>query len=125
VGRLGLIIVSRSMQRSPQLKVREGADGIAANDPPVIENLLKLRGGFAALLRVQISLAAHVHRIESSKFSNKPAEWHPHLIRDGNFQQLDGPCGLAAVHTLVQGKTRAEYRKVTGLDAGILGKAPG
>ncbi len=61
--RLGL--VSRYSESSGQLQVRQCSNGIADHDPAMIENFLEFRGGFGALVFRQISLAAHIDRIES------------------------------------------------------------
>ena len=47
--------------------MRQRADGIADNDPAVIENFLEFRSGFGALVRGQIGLPARINRIEGSK----------------------------------------------------------
>jgi hypothetical protein len=58
VGSLGLGLVPRQNERSAALQVRQRADGIGGDDPAMIENFLKLGGGFRALERGKISQAA-------------------------------------------------------------------
>ena len=64
-----LCCVSGQNIGSPQLQARQNSDRIASHDSPMIDNLLELRAGFGALMRTQISLAAHVHRIECAEES--------------------------------------------------------
>jgi len=41
------------------------------NDAAVVENLLKLDGGGAALTRCQIRLAAYIHMVEAGRIGNE------------------------------------------------------
>lgn len=64
IGDLRLSFLSRQDKRSAELQVRKGAYGIGYNDSGVIEKLLKLRGGFGALVQGNIRRAMHVNRIK-------------------------------------------------------------
>ena len=77
--------------------MRECADGIADDDPAVIENLLKLSGGFAAFLCRQVGLTSHIDRIERAEETLDLAAWLAQVIRNRDSQQFDRPGRLAMV----------------------------
>jgi hypothetical protein len=70
VGDFFLGLVSRQRERSAELQVRRGADGIADNGPAMIENLLEFHGGIGALVCGQIGQATHIEGIE------RPRSYH-------------------------------------------------
>ena len=96
VGSLRLDRISRQRERSAQLQVRQCADGIAGNDPAMIENFLEFRSGFGALVCSQIGQAAHIDGIEDSEEPRSAAERRPQIIGHGDFQQFDGLGRVAA-----------------------------
>src|ERR1022692_4799230 len=81
---LCLGLISRHGERSAELQVCQGADGIADHDPAVIENLLEFRGGFGALVCRQIGQAPHIDWIEGPEVAIKAAARGSQLIGRGN-----------------------------------------
>ena len=64
IGRLGLGGVALHGVGTGQSQVRQCADGIIPHHAGVVENLLELGGGSAALVRRQISLATQIDGVE-------------------------------------------------------------
>src|ERR1039457_2081358 len=114
VGSLCLGLVSRQNEGSAKLQMRHCAYGIADNDPAVIENLLKFRGGFGALVRGQIGLTTHIDRIEGPEVTMYGAARHAQVIGNGALQQVNRLGRL----TFVQGQTSAKRREVAEPDSG-------
>jgi hypothetical protein len=56
-----------------RLQARQNSDRIASHDSSMIDNLPELRAGFGALMRTQVSLAAHLHWIECAEESAEQA----------------------------------------------------
>ena len=98
--------------------MRQSAYGIADNNPPVIENLLKLNRGLAALACCEISLTPHIDRIEGSEESLYAASWFGQLIWSGDLQQFNRFGRLATV----QRQKAPKRRQVTESDGRVLGE---
>ena len=104
--------------------MRQCADGIADDDPAVIENLLEFRGGFGALACVQIGQATHIDRVESAEERKNSAAWRAQLIGRGDSQQFDRLGRIALlVERRLQGEQCADRRQVVVFDCRILRKA--
>ena len=86
IGRLRLGLVSRHVQRSPELELRERADRIADYDAAVIEDRLELRCGISASMCGQIGFATHVDRIQGSEESDKAAGRHAQFVDGRPFR---------------------------------------
>ena len=64
---LGLDLVPRESECSTQLQVCQNTNRIRADDPAMIEDLLKLGGRFRVPVRGQQRLAAHIGRVQTAK----------------------------------------------------------
>src|SRR5437868_446461 len=98
-------------------EVRERSDGLVQHNSAVVENFLKLRRSFAALMSSEVRFATHkdwVHR--------GPIEWtlgrNPELIWRGGIETLDGFRSVSFVECdfCLQG------REVVELHEGVFGK---
>jgi hypothetical protein len=90
--------------------MRQRADRIADNDPSVIENFLKFRGGLGTLMCDQISLATHIDGIERSE------ERRAQFLGDSSLK--DGDC-LRGI-PMIQCEACVKRGEITVPDGGIL-----
>src|ERR1035438_10541458 len=99
--------------------MRQCADGIAGDDPAMIEYLLEFRGGLSALVQGKVSPATHVDWIERPEGPVIPTERHAELIRSGYLKRFD----RLGRFIVVQCEKCAKLRQVTASDRSILGEA--
>ena len=117
VGRLGLDLISRQSQCSATLQVRQGAYGIADNDPAVIENFLEFRSSFSALMRRQIRFAPNIDWIERPEKSIYAAARRTQFVGSGCLQDFDSPRSVALVSSkIVQCDQCVKCRQVAESD---------
>ena len=77
IGSPGLGCISCQHKRPTQLQVSQRSDGVAENDPPVIQYLLKLSGRLKTVSRLQIGFASYIDRIEGPAKSGELALRYP------------------------------------------------
>src|SRR5271169_975625 len=89
-------LVARQNKRSPELQIRQRADGIQPHETAMIENLLKLGRRFRIPARGNESLTAHIGRVQSAKIKMIEVEAvRCELIPKSDLQPLHAVCGLA------------------------------
>ena len=100
-------MISRQRERSAQLQVCQCADGIRADDPAMIENLLKLGDRFRIPVRGQQRLAAHIGRVQTAKIKVSEVEAvHRQLIGQSDLQPLHAVGGLPVLQCRQRAKNR-------------------
>ena len=93
IGGAGMDQVLALQRVSAQAEVREGARRGIAHDPPMINQLLKFRGGLFASMRLQISIAAHENGVHAPN-----GQTTPEIVRACRLQFFDGFIRIVAAH---------------------------
>ena len=112
--RHGLWRCHPAMRRPGEAEMGQGADGFVEHDAAMVENFLKLRSSFAALMCGQVCLAAHIDRTQC-----KPEA--AQLIGSGSLESLDGLRGVIAAER----ELSVNRRLITELHQGVFREALG
>src|SRR5712692_10416889 len=112
-------VVAREGVGTGQSQVRQCADEIVLHHAGVVENLLELGGGSAALVRRQISLATQINGVEARR--------EPEFIgrsRGERFECLSGAAALESSGRVDHGQEAKLHHRVFGEALGYVGGQP-
>ena len=118
VSSLCLCHIPRQSQGTGQLQACQRADGIAKNDPRVIENPPEFGRGLGSAVRGQIRLAPDIDRIQTPEIVNEVRPGHGQIVRTRTFERLQRLIRIA----LTKRNEGAQHGQLVILRVSVLGK---